>query len=155
MTHCCHVASSFVPSRRLTAALALAALAAAAATGCGQAQPERVAVYPVSGKVTFKGQPAPGAIVALHPKAGPLADVPTPRASVGKDGTFQVSTFAGSDGAPVGEYVLTVLWYKPVKKDGDLISGPNVIPRKYASPQTSDKIVTVAAGDNNLQTIQL
>src|SRR5688500_4438547 len=94
--------------------------------GCGEAKPDRVAVHPAAGSVTFKGQPAYGASLTLHPKAGP-ENLPAPRASVEKDGSFKLSTFNGGDGAPEGEYVATVRWYKLVKAGPDVVAGPNVI----------------------------
>jgi hypothetical protein len=123
--------------------------------GCAKA-PEGppVPVFPAKGKITFQGQLMPGASVVLHPKQ-PVADVPNPRANVGKDGSFEVTTFAGGDGAPEGEYVLTVTWYKFVQQGPDLKPGPNVIPPKYTNPQRSNVVVKIAAGQNDLQTIQL
>jgi hypothetical protein len=125
------------------------------AVGCSNA-PEisSVPVHPAQGKITFKGQPIPGATVVLHPKAA-VENVPNPRANVGKDGAFQISTFTGNDGAPEGEYTLTVTWYKPIKNGPDVQAGPNVIPPKFTNPQTSTLQVKIAAGQNDLQTIQL
>ena len=74
---------------------------------------------------------------------------------VAPDGSFAVSTYDGGDGAPEGEYVLTVQWYKPVRQGNDLVGGPNVLPAKYASPRTSDVRITVAAGENHLKPILL
>jgi hypothetical protein len=139
--------------RFVGAALGLALLAA----GCSKAPPERVPVFPVQGTITFKGQPIVGGVVALHPKndaqsqGAPL----TPHGNVGPDGTFAITTYDRADGAPEGDYVLTVSWYKPVKKGADVASGPNVIPPKYGSPETSDLEVKVAAGANTLKPIQL
>ena len=131
----------------------LAALVSLTALGCGKAM-SNVATHPAKGTITFKGQPIHGALVTLHPKA-PLENVPAPRANVGKDGTFSVTTFNGGDGAPEGDYVLTVKWYKPIKNGNDLVSGPNVIPPKYGQPETSDVVVHIAAGDNELKPIKL
>lgn len=123
--------------------------------GCGEAKPDRVAVHPAAGTITFKGQPAHGAFVTLHPKSGPVENVPTPRANVDKDGSFKVSTFDSSDGAPEGEYVITVRWYKLIKNGSDVVAGPDVIPRKYTNPASSDLTVRVAAGENTLPPIKL
>jgi hypothetical protein len=109
----------------------------------------------VHGVIDFRGQPLVGAFVTLHPKSAPGIDVPTPRASVAADGSFALTTFDRNDGAPAGDYVLTVLWYRPVKQGGDWIGGPNVLPKKYASPRTSEVSVTVAAADNRLKPIRL
>jgi hypothetical protein len=131
----------------------LAALVSLSALGCGKAA-SKVATHPAKGSITFKGQPIHGALLTLHPKA-PIENVPAPRANVGKDGSFRVTTFNGGDGAPEGDYVLTVKWYKPIKNGNDLISGPNVIPPKFGAPETSGVVVHIAAGDNELKPIKL
>ena len=81
--------------------------------------------------------------------------MPNPRATVGQDGSFAVSTYDGNDGARKASTSLTVQWYKPVRQGNDLVGGPNVLPAKYASPRTSDVEITVAAGENQLKPIQL
>jgi hypothetical protein len=125
-----------------------------ATVGCTDQTTSRVQTYPVSGSITLKGQPLPGAFVALHPKA-PQPNVPSPRASIGPDGSLKVSTYDGGDGAPEGEYVVTVEWFKPIKSGGDLVAGPNVVPKKYSSPRTSDITIRVAAQENVLPPITL
>jgi hypothetical protein len=124
------------------------------AIGCGKSDQNRVAVHPVQGAIQFRGQPTEGAFVSLHPTAA-IEGVPKPRASVAKDGSFAISTYDGNDGAPEGEYVVTVQWFKPVRQGNDLVGGPNVLPAKYASPTTSDVRIRIAAGENHLQPIQL
>lgn len=138
------------PKRFLTLLFLLCAV-----VGCGEAKPARLQVHPVTGTVTFKNLPASGAVLTLHPKSPPGADVPKPRANIRPDGQFAVSTYDGGDGAPEGEYVLTVRWYKPVKNGADVQAGPNVIPPKYAKPETSDKVVIITAGQNDLGAIRL
>lgn len=122
--------------------------------GCSRGDANRVAVHPVQGAIQFRGQPMEGAFVSLHTKSGNNG-IPTPRATVAKDGTFTVTTYDGNDGAPEGDYVVTVQWYRPVRVGNDLVGGPNVLPAKYASAQTSDVKIRVAAGENQLQPIQL
>src|SRR5262245_51907455 len=82
--------------------------------GCGKGDKNRVAVHPVQGAIQFRGQPVVGAFVSLSPK-NPTEGVPVPRATVGTDGSFAVTTYDGNDGAPEGEYVLTVQWRKPIR----------------------------------------
>lgn len=135
-------------------ALILAGALGCCAVGCSDSGPPRAATYPVSTTITFQGKPIPGAFVALHPKT-PLDDVPTPRANIGKEGELKVSTYDTADGAPAGEYVVTVEWYKPIKQGGDVVSGPNVIPRKYASPKTSPVVIKVAEGATEIPPIQI
>jgi hypothetical protein len=131
--------------------LALAVLA----VGCGQGtEAPPVAVHPAQGKITFKGQPTHGAMVTLHPKTA-TTDLPKPRATVDRTGAFKLSTFAAGDGAPEGDYVLTVFWYKPIQNGPDVSPGPNVIPVKYTKPETTNIEIKIAAGQNDLSTIQL
>ena len=140
---------------RFTILGAAIALLLVVVAGCGgNPAAQRVAVYPVEGAVTFKGQPMPGAFIVFHPKA-PQANAPAPRAEVTKDGALKVSTYDGGDGAPEGEYVVTIEWRKLVQNGPDLVAGPNVVPRKYSRPETSDLVVRVAAGPNNLEPIKL
>src|SRR5690606_34763219 len=60
-----------------------------------------------------------------------------------------------ADGAPAGEYVVTVEWYKPIKQAGDVVACPNVIPRKYASPKTSPVVSKVAEGTTEFPPTQI
>ena len=143
---------SFSP-RLLSAAVLLAILVTLPNIGCSKAD-NHVPVHPVLGAIQFRGQPVEGAFVSLIPKS-PVDGVPNPRATVAKDGTFTISTYNGDDGAPEGDYVVTVQWYKPVRQGADLVGGPNILPAKYASPRTSDLSIRVAAGENHLNPIRL
>lgn len=134
-------------------AVVLAASVAFVCLGCSKAD-NHVAVYPVKGTIHYQGKPINGAFVTLEPKAA-VEGVPGPRAMVQPDGTFAVSTFNGGDGAPEGDYVLMVQWCKLVRQGQEFVSGPNVIPRKYTSATTSDLVIHVAAGDNQLKPILL
>jgi hypothetical protein len=134
---------------RLKVALGSLAAFTLFAVGCGgDAAADRVPTFPVQGSITFRGQPMPGAVVTLHPKT-PAEGVPAPRAQVDKDGSLKVSTYDGGDGAPAGEYVVTVQWYRLVGSGGDVVAGPNVIPPKYTAAGSSDLIVRVAESGAN------
>src|SRR5688500_6028920 len=64
----------FAPSSsRLVRRGALAfglAMGTAFVAGCSDSDPNRLPVVPVKGQLTFNGQPAAGAFVVFHPKAG-------------------------------------------------------------------------------------
>src|SRR5262245_49791507 len=79
-----------------------------ALVGCGEA---RVPVYPVSGSISFKGQPPVGALVVLSSTSGG-AEGFAPTATVKNDGSFEFTSYVPGDGAPQGEYVATVQWNK-------------------------------------------
>jgi hypothetical protein len=141
--------------RRLCVYLLFLATGIASLPGCSDIDSARVPVHPVLGVIQFRGQPINGAFVTFHPQGTASVGVPKPRASVMADGAFTLTTYDGNDGAPSGDYVLTVQWYRPVKLGGDWVGGPNILPKKYASPSTSNVRVTVVAGENRLNPIQL
>lgn len=127
---------------------------ATAACGCGEGGSDlKVPVFPVKGKVTFEGEPAAGAFVVFHPKTPPKSgDTPSnPRATVQPDGTFALTTSSEGDGAPVGDYAVTVQWMKPVKQGKDLVPGPNVVPKAYTEPASTPLKATVAESENALE----
>jgi hypothetical protein len=126
-----------------------------ACVGCGQSESNRLPVHPVHGSITFRGGPMPGAMVSLHSRTPLATEVPTPRGSVQADGSFSLTTYNGEDGAPEGDYVLTVQWYRPIEQHGELVTGPNVLPPKYATPESSDLEVRVAGGENRLPPIEI
>jgi hypothetical protein len=137
-------------TRLASGALALAILATLGCGSGGGPAADRVPVFPVQGSITLKGQPMPGAVITLHPKS-PNEKAPSPRGEINKDGVLKISTYNGGDGAPAGEYTVTVYWNKLIKRGPDLVAGPNVVPPKYSKPTSSDLVVKVAeAGPNTI-----
>jgi hypothetical protein len=146
---------SIPPHWQAAAGLALiAALASLVFAGCG-GQPQRTPVYKTSGTITYRNQPVQGAFLVLHPRSAAAADEPRPTAHVRTDGSFEPTTFETADGAPAGEYVVTIQWHKLVQNQGEWTPGPNLLPAKYSDPATSDIVVRVAEGENRLPRIEL
>jgi hypothetical protein len=153
----CRLKSLFVAGR---AGLVLVSGLCIAIAGCGTSQdPNRLPVFPVSGKISFNGKVPDGAYVALHSKTNaeaPNGQQVVPSAQVKSDGTFELSSYAAADGAPPGEYKVTVGWHKTIKPPGgDPTLGPNLLPPKYSKPSTSPLTVTIASGANELNPIVL
>jgi hypothetical protein len=127
--------------------------------GCGGGGGKPAAV-PVGGKVMFqKSVPAVGALVVFHP-ADPAYEKRIggkPFAKVKEDGTFALTTFAEGDGAPEGEYGVTVEWRPAGKeaKEPKLAVGdgggssPSKLNPRYGNPQQPFTKVTVKKGDDN------
>lgn len=130
-------------------------------TGCQeQVDPTLRPVFPVSGRIVYRGQPIPDATVCLHPVKSFEDDKPTvlPRATVNSEGAFIVSTYNTNDGAPAGQYHVTVSWAGPL--DGLNEDAQDAlrerIPRKYLNVQTTDLVVDVTDREHNhLSEIQL
>ncbi len=124
---------------------------AAVALAAGCSSEERVpAPTPVGGQVLHKGKPVAEAAVTFHPMGGlPPSYVFT--AVTDADGRFQMSTRRAADGIPPGEYAVTVV-LREKRRDGDedVRNGRNLLPKKYADPETSGLWASVKPGDNAL-----
>ena len=123
--------------------------------GCGSRHGDRGTLYPAEGQVFLNKEPLAGALVVLYPQ-GVSDEKPVPsRAQTGPDGRFRVSTFGTADGAPEGEYAVTVVQY-PLQQDGSgWVSSPNALPKKYASPKTTDLRVQIGDGKDTLPALVL
>jgi hypothetical protein len=117
---------------------------------CGQSSSKPV--YPVRGQVLFEGRPTPQAFVVFHPLNAAEENVPRPQGYVNKDGSFTLSTYSAGDGAPAGEYAVTVEWRVVTAtrkaQEGDTLPSVNRLPSRYASARTSGLRAQVAAGPN-------
>jgi len=142
-------------SMMFPSAVAMAILAIAL-VGCGKQQGDRSTLYPAEGQVFVNQQPLAGALVVLYPKGESGVKVVPSRAQTGPDGRFRVGTFAVGDGAPEGEYAVTVIHYPTQKhSDGGYAAGPNDLPKKYTSPTTTDLRVQIGEGKSSLPALVL
>lgn len=142
-------------------------------SGCGGDAPKDApTLFPVSGKVTYKGAPVEGATVSFSsPKS--------PRVATGQtdaQGVYKLTTKSSNDGAVEGEHVVTIR--KVVAAAGatqmtpedyaKMMSGNKTgappiqvdnsnggLPAKYADGATSGLKRTVVAGDDNTFDIEL
>lgn len=144
-----HLFSFRFSPRSQASRLAFSLAALVALSGCSSKKIEgRKDVFPAHGKLLIDEQPAPGALLVLHPVGGAY-DAERPRATVAADGSFTLSTYEAGDGAPAGEYVVTAQWHVSANKDAPG-PWPNVLPAKYARPESSDLRVQIATGSNDL-----
>jgi hypothetical protein len=104
----------------------------------GVSTAKRLATHPAVGRVYFEGSPIPGAVVTL---TSDQAKGPKAIGVVEADGSFKLSTYKAFDGAPAGEYVVTVAVGK---------SGLNALPAKYATAAKSELRVTIREGKNEI-----
>lgn len=142
--------------KRFKFCLFVAAISSLSLIGCGDSRPKAI---PVSGKVTYKGKEVPvGALVVFHP-TDPAREKQIggkPFGKVGDDGTFTLTTYTTGDGAPEGEYGVTVEWRPPAQSETKFqlsaegsSAAPNKLQGKFSDPRNPFTKVTVKAGSDN------
>src|SRR5262249_7049978 len=118
-----------------------------------------LAVYPAQGKILLDGKPLADASVSLHAVGVRDPRYPSPRAVTRADGTFVLGTYATDDGAPAGEFKVTVQCFKQLRKvDGESEGTPlpkNVLPARLANPETSRLTVRIKEEENDLPALTL
>jgi len=136
----------------------------AVACGCSAQPVEKLdkPLVPVRGKLSFQGKPMTNAIVTLHPVTpisvgeNSKAQVSrTPFGVAGSDGTFAVTTLKPSDGAPEGEYAVTISWAGGIAPKSDNDAVPELLPPQYQNPTASGIRVQVRQGQPELPEIKL
>src|SRR5262245_15120824 len=110
-------------------------------TSCGSNLPRTI---PVSGKVTFDGQPPPaaGSVLFLPIEAAEGFPLRPASGAFGTDGRFMAKTFEPGDGLMPGKYSISVeCWDVPPNMTGN--PGKSHVPKKYQSPATSGLAVDI------------
>jgi hypothetical protein len=111
-------------------------------------------VYPVHGQVLLNGKPLADAIVSFHPQNAGVQDV-FPTAHTDADGRFAMTSFEQGDGAPEGSYSISLVCFRsrPVRNGEG--HADNVVPHRYANPESSKLTATVVSGTNDLPPLKL
>ncbi len=135
-------------------AISLGLLALAVASGCGQSQPWETA-YPTKGVVTHKGKPVKDAEIRFFPVDEKYPESVRPWARSNENGEFVVSTYGRDDGAPGGEYKVTVVHHEIVVSGESMTTRPNDLPKKYASRESTDLTVNVDHQATTLPPLEL
>src|SRR5687767_9315615 len=117
----------------------LAGLTLLVTVGCDSDE-DRVKVFPVTGKILVRGQPAEGAEVAFYPTSPELQGpkMPGPVGTTDANGQFRLRSYAPDDGAPAGDYMVTVVWPAPPPPNATgVFELKDRLAGRYANPQTS------------------
>ena len=73
-----------------------------------------------------------------------------------EDGRFEISTFGSHDGAPRGEYAITVELRENRMVGEEVIrDGRNLLPPRYSDARQTDLRCEVVAGNNDIPPLQL
>jgi hypothetical protein len=151
--------------RRCAVIAAIALFAATAFTGCGKKtapaiKGAKLPVFPVKGKLMMDGKPMVAAAIVFNPvtKFPPGAAQNQPRATADENGDFTVWTYGDGDGAPAGDYKITISW-KGEEGAGLTDGGRGEIdekaPRDFWNVRTSKIRVKVKEEPNALPTWDL
>jgi hypothetical protein len=143
------------PGTVWASAWALVLVATAVGAGCGRAKTDRLKVVPAAGKLLVNGRPAANAEVILHPVDKVGRESVRPFARTEADGSFRLSTYDTHDGAPVGQYHVTVVWPSVVKVDGEDMPGPDMLNGRYLKPEQSGLKITVTETSSQLPPLDL
>jgi hypothetical protein len=137
-------------TRQLLFAMGYCALLA----GCGG--PTAIPCAAVQGTVLQNGQPLPEAMVVFHPQGDQAVAAPRPIAYTNAQGEFSLTTIKQGDGAPLGKYAITVELREPrLVGEEQVRDGRNLLPPRYANPQTSPLSFDVAEGKNEVPPITI
>jgi hypothetical protein len=152
------------------AAMGVAALVGAAGcAGEGEGASDRPQTVPVTGSVTYNGQPVDGATVTFSPDV-PIMELASKHGAFGTtdaEGKFTLKTFEDGDGAVPGTYRVSIAKYdrpvsavdpnfneetdyEPPDENAAPVPPPkSLIPEKYASIGKSGLTETVKADGEN------
>ena len=123
------------------------------ALGCGGPKP----LLPVSGKVTYRGQPLPGGTIVFTPDAKHGERGPIAVAEIARDGTYSLHT-GKAFGAQPGVYRVTVA---AVSSAGAAPPGQpfhipqSLVPEKYRDPELSQLTSKIEPDRANVVDIDL
>src|SRR5262245_22118422 len=96
--------------------LGVAALAGLGLLACSCGIKDRKTVYPTRIRVVnAQGRPVAAATVGFHPQDAPDDARHKPAGTTDAEGNVALTTYEEKDGAPAGEYAVTVEW-RPVPK---------------------------------------
>lgn len=115
--------------------------------GCSNAS----ARYPVHGQVLSGDRPVAEAMVVFHPQFETPPGQPKPLGITDAEGKFQLTTLRANDGALPGDYRITVE-LRQEHPSGEEVTrdGHNLLPPKYAKPETTPFQFTVTSGRNDV-----
>ena len=105
--------------------------------------------------MTLKGRPISDVELSFFPEDKSFPDSIRPRAKTKEDGTFAAWTHVEGDGVPVGSYKVTLIHNEVAVSKGTIVAKPNDLPSKYSARDTTDIVVQIKEGKNEIPTIEL
>jgi hypothetical protein len=142
------------PFKRLHLLVVLSLLGGGA--GCSDS-PEGVETHPLTGVVTLNGKPEPGVLLTFiaEGEGGANASAMTDDAGEFVAATSFDMGAREQEGVIAGTYRVTATKFEKPDFSGKQTTPKNLLPTKYAKPQSSDLTATVTAGQENRVTFEL
>jgi hypothetical protein len=127
--------------------------------GCSQSDDGRMTVYPVSGKVLVGGRPAEGAEVVFYGATPDLKGTGTvpPSGTTDENGVFRLRSYEPDDGAPAGNFNVTVFWPEPIPEgvDEEMFQPKDRLKDRFMNPDSSGLTAEIPEGGIDLPPFQL
>ena len=131
----------------------LVLLVACVVAGCG---PREVPRHPVRGQVFYRKKPLADAQVVFHVVDNSPQAANKPIAITDEQGRFALTTMSRGDGAPPGEYVITIELRELVTVGEEKVrSGRSLLPERYRHLEKSGLRFRVEKGENEVARIEL
>jgi len=149
-------------------ALGILVTVAVVLSGCDQSN-GHPPVYPLEGKVLYKGKPISGGVVVFELEAGEPPSSSAEQSSgplratgrIQGVGRFRLQAFPGTEGVPAGNYKVGISSVPPRTEvgifDGAAVKkgNPDVLNGRYADPKTSGLRAQVVKDQANEPTFDL
>lgn len=132
-------------SHRIAAALLCLSLLGLA-VGCGGPKGDTPPTAPVSGTVTYKGEPVEEGTVVFHPEGGERPAF----GDLGPGGQFTLTTFEKGDGAVIGKHKVVIGSMDDSGSPG-LRPDKSGIPPQYGMLSETPLTKEVTEGENNFE----
>lgn len=136
------------PHSKLLCRFGLWVVGAFIVSGCGSDKPDTI---PVTGEVLYNSQPVEGASVVF------VSEGPPATGTTDAQGKFTLRTFTDDDGAIAGAHRVTITKNvsEPSTPENPYPVSKNMLPAKYARPESSQLTAEVGKGNENMFQFQL
>ncbi|MBD3675175.1 MAG: hypothetical protein HUJ26_16785 [Planctomycetaceae bacterium] len=121
--------------------------------GCG-GNDWKADTFPARGTIQINGAAPEGAVITFHPVGEPVDQRGSqPWAIVDTDGSYVLQTYEKGDGAPAGEYQVTIKWPWDVTDMAQAMT--DRLGKAYTNPESSEWKFTITEDDNELPPIEI
>lgn len=124
-------------------------------SGCSSSKKPWEFTHPATGSIEYKGKPIEAAELTLFPLDPSIPESVRPKGRSTADGKFELGTYAQSDGAPAGKYKVTVVRNQVAVSKNTIVTKPNDLPVKYSNLSSTDLVVEIVAGKNEIPALLL